>query len=306
MTIFATLQPLEKVSHYTPLGIRFWDFTRDVAVSAGLQVTIRPPGRLDLTRRAFQTPSGIYAFHNLPGLRHLEASDPDLPAGVHPVNGSPPQSQRFIIEVEDRLRRFLPVSFAVALPHRGIYPTRPLGSPPGDGLPGFFLFSAPSRAILADTAVLRAQLMERLPGGQTRPAAYAVLEALVVEAGTGLPPVGGAPAIGIADENGSVLAAFPYPNFATSVTAISSPPGPPETRFRAWDLIVRVRYDPASHLRLDNVARLPDLGAILTQPHTRLLATTLGASQSQLNTRLVFGQPLLIQTAGRSDLWIEP
>ena len=164
---------LEELEVFTPLGIRFWDLTRDVAVSEGLQVTIRPPERPDLARQAFQTPSGIYAFRNLPGLRHVEASDPDLPAGVHPVDGSPPQGQRFIVEVEDRLRRFLPVTFAVDLPHRGIYPTRPLGSPPGDGLPGFFLFSAPSRAILADTAVLRAQLVERLPGGQTRPAAYA-------------------------------------------------------------------------------------------------------------------------------------
>lgn len=306
MAIFATLQPLEKVSHYAPLGIRFWDLVRDVAVTDGLQVSIRPPDRPDLERRAIQTISGIYAFRNLPGLRSLEASDPGLPPGVHPVDASPPQSQRFVVEVKDLLRRFLPATFQVNLPHRGIYPTRPAGSPPGLALPGFFLFSAPSRGILADMAVLRAQLVERLPGGQTRPAAYAVLEVLALEPDGGIPLAGGVPAAGIADERGTILVAFPYPAFATGVGPVSPPPGPPETRMQAWDVIVRVRYSPASQGRPDNAARLPDLGAILTQPPARLLATAVDPGQVQLNTRLVFGQPLMLQTAGHSELWIEP
>jgi hypothetical protein len=303
MAAFATLQPLEKVSHYTPLGIRFWDLARNAPISAGLQVSIRPPDRPDLRRRAFQTTSGIYAFRNLPGLRSLEASDPELQSGLHPADASPPLPQRFVVEVEDDLGRFLPVTFQVALPYRGIYPTQAPGSPPGDGLPGFFLFSAPSRGVLADMAVLRAQLVERLPGGHTRPASHAVLQVAAIEP-DGLP--GGAPALGIADARGSALVAFPYPGFAASVGLLSPPPGPPETRLQAWDVSVSVRYAPALQGRPDGVARLPDLGAILTQPPARLLPAASGPAESQLNARLVFGQPLMLQTAGSSDLWIEP
>lgn len=302
MTGFASLQPLERVSHYTPLGIRFWDLARAAAVSQGLQVRIRPPDRPDLERRAFQTASGIYAFRNLPGLRSLEASDPQLPPGVHPVDASPPQPQRFVVEVEDRLERFLPAAFQVYLPYRGIYPTQPAGSPPGAALPGFFLFSAPTRSILADMAVLRAQLVERLPGGQTRPASYAVLEVTALEP-DGTPS--SAPVMGIADERGSVLAAFPYPGFAAGIGFMSPPPGPPETRLQAWDVIVSVHYAPASQRRPDSAARLPDLGAILTQPAARFLPTATDPGQLQWNARLVFGQPLTLQTAGNSDLWIE-
>ncbi len=196
-TIFAALQSQEKVSHYTPLGIRFWDWAGDVAVTEGLQVGIRPPARPDLQRRAFQTPSGIYAFRNLPGLRGLEASNPELPPGVHPVDSSPLQPQCFVVEVEDRLGRFLATTFQVDLPYRGIYPTRPAGSPLEPALPGFYLFSAPNRTVLAEMAVVRAQLVERLPDARTRPASHAVLEVVAVEP-DGVP--GSTPAVGIADE----------------------------------------------------------------------------------------------------------
>src|SRR5262245_50957031 len=107
--IFATLEPLEKISVYTPLGIRFWDLAGDVAVVDGLEVTARPPGAPQLTRRAFQTASGVYAFRDLPGLRSQEASNPELAAGVHPIAGTP--LARFVIDVRDRLQRFLPATF---------------------------------------------------------------------------------------------------------------------------------------------------------------------------------------------------
>jgi hypothetical protein len=303
MTLFATLEPLEKTSHFAPLGIRFWDPAREVPVTGGLWVTIRPPHRPDLMRRAFQTWSGIYAFRNLPGLRGLEVADPDLPPGVHPIDGSPPSLHRFVVEVEDRLDRFLPLTFQIDLPYRGIYPTGTTMSPPGSPLPGFFLFSAPSRTILADAVTLRARLVERLPDFRIRPASYAVLEVVTIESDSA---AGSTPIVGIADERGSVLVTFPYPSFATSVGPMSPPPGPPMTRLQSWEAIVRVRYAPANQTRPDSAARLPELGAILTQPFARFLATAAGPGEFQLNTRIVFGQPLTLQTAGSSDLWLEP
>jgi len=298
MTIFATLQPLEKVSVYTPLGIRFWDLAADEAVTDGLEVSIRPPGRSDLRRRAFKTASGIYAFQNLPGLRSLESSDPDLPAGAHPQPASPPFDWRFVVEVKDRLSRFLPVNFLVDLPHRGIYPTKALISPPGASLRGFLLFSAPSRQTRSDLAVIQAQLVERIGPGQVRPAAYAALEIKAPQQYAWK---------GIADENGAVLVSFPYPPFAAEVAPLSPPPGPPETRIQAWDITIRVYYKSnIVQSRPDSIARLPDLGAILKQPVAQMLRTPAAVGQTQLEDRLVFGQPLLLQTTGTSEFWIEP
>lgn len=303
MAQFVNLQPLEKVGRYTPLGIGFWDLAGGKPVRDGLQVSIRPAGwpspeSRSLRRQAFRTLSGVYAFQDLPGLRQLEASDPALPAGMHPLPPSPPQPQRFVVEVEDLLYRFMPVNFLVELPYRGLYPTTVPASPPGSGLPGFFLFSSPSRQTLTGLAVVRAQLVERVPAGGTRPAAHAVLEVAASRQ-----PVWK----GIADQRGVVLVAFPYPPFAAEVAPISPPPGPPETRVQAWDVTIRVLYrSTIGQSRPDSAARLPDLGAILTQPAAAFLPSPTASPQAQLNTRLVFGRPLLLRTAGTSELWIEP
>jgi len=297
LPIFATLEPLEKISLYTPLGIRFWDLASDVAVVDSLEVTARPPGQPQLSRRAFQTASGVYAFRDLPGLRRLEVSDPNLPAGMHPIESSPPSSARFVIEVRDRLQRFLPATFQVDLPYRGVYPTQPAGGPTGERLPGFFLFSAPTRPALSNLAVVRAQIVERLGLGQFRPARFAVLELQM----PGRPSM-----IGIGDENGGVAVYFPYPPFATTVGPVSPPPGPPDTRRQAWDVTIQARYGLAAQTKPDDSASLPDLGAILKQPPAGIWATQAGPRQAQLTARLVFGQPLILQTAGKSELWIEP
>jgi hypothetical protein len=300
MPIFATLQPLEKVSVYTPLGIRFWDAAADVAVTDSLDVTARPPDRPDLTRTAFRTLSGVYAFRNLPGLLSLESFDPDLPAGVHPIPASPPESYPFIVEVSDLRGRFVPVTFQVDLPYRGIYPTQPTGdpggSPPGAALPGFLLFSAPSRELSSGLAVVRAQLVERLGPAQTRPASYAVLEV----SAPGQPTW-----IGLADERGTVAVVFPYPRFTTSVGPLSPPVNLVGPRAQSWDITVRARYLPVSQTKPDTVAILPDLGSILTQPAADLWLSAPGPGQAELNVQLRFGQPLILQTAGTSELWIK-
>jgi len=296
LPIYATLQPLEKTGAYTPLGIRFWDAARNMAITDGLDVTARPPGRPDLARHAFQTLSGVYAFQGLPGLHSLENLDPLAPAGASPPLPSPPDSYRFVIEVRDRLERFGPVAFKVDLPYRGIYPTRSTASPPQAALPGFFLFSSPNRPLLSDLGVARAQLVERTGPGQFRPAAYAVLA---------LQPAGGQTWYGIADPNGSAAVAFPYPSFSSTVGPISPPPGPPETRLQTWDVTLSVLYQPAQQTLPDATASIPDLGAILTQSPAKFWLTQAGPGQVQMTKQLVFGQPLVFQTVGVSELWIE-
>lgn len=298
LPIIANLRPLDKVNHFVPLGIRFWDFATEKSVTDGLDVTARRLDRSHPVRRAFQSISGIYAFRDLPGLRRIERPDPDLPAGVHPVASSPPDQYPFVIRVADRLGRYLAVNFQVDLPHRGIYPIQPPStSPPGSGLPGFFLFSSPTRQLLSSLAMVQAQLFERLGPGQFRPAAHATMEIIAPRQ-----PVWR----GIADERGTVLVAFPYPPFATEVAPVSPPLGAPETRVQAWDITVRVNYrSDIEQSTPDSVALLPDLGDILTQPPASLWLTQSGPGLAQLDTRLIFGQPLRLQTAGAAELWIE-
>ena len=292
---FAAMKPLEQVAHYTPLGIRFWDLAEDRAIVDGLEVIARPTGQPHLTRWAFQTLSGVYAFHNLPGMRSLERSGPDSPAGIHVPDGSPPVSKQFIVEVIDHLTRFVPVSFVVNLPYYGIYPTSPQFSPPTNGLPGFFLFSDPSRPTLSNLAVVRAQLLERLAPGDFVPAQHAVLV---------LQPTGGPVWYGIANELGNVAVLFPYPQFAGSVGPVSPPPGPPHTRVQSWDVRVRVLYRPATQSKLDRFATHPSLGSLFAQPEAQIFPDPSGPIQLQLNSSIVLGQPLLLQTDGVSELWI--
>lgn len=295
--IFASLQPLERVGRYTPLGIRFWDPAAGAPVVDDLEVDAMPPDRPDMSRRAEITPSGIFAFHRLPGMQSLEVSDPDLPAGSHPFNKSPPFSARLLVSVRDRQERFQPCVFFVDLPHQGIYPTRPTSSPPG-GLPGFYLFSAPTRTPVASLAVVRAQVVERLGLDESRPASFAVLE---------VQPPSGPAWPGIADERGSVAVFLPQPGFSPpppQTSPLTPPPSP--TRFITWDLNVRVRFASPPLKPLQGFS-MPLLRDVLNQPPARVYADLDAPGQpiAQLSVSLVFGRSQLVQTAGRSELWIE-
>jgi hypothetical protein len=283
------LTPLEHLTIFTPFGMRFWDAARQVQVREGLIVTARPQGTRHTVTQAFRTSSGVYAFHGLPGLRAVEYPTED-PAPT----GSPPATRRFIIEVLDQQQRFLPVVFGVDLPYYGIFPTETLSSPPGSRLPGFYLFSSPTRPAMSSLAVLRAQLSERLDAVARRPAAHAVLEVRLA----GQPTV-----YGLADERGCLAVMFPYPPF--SAASIGSPPG---TSLAAaepqhWVLSIGVRYNPAA-LSFPAVTTLPDLRSIFSQTPGVIWPTVVGQPVDQLSAVLSFGQELVLRTAAESELLI--
>jgi hypothetical protein len=266
------------VTIFTPLGIRFWDTSRDVAVTDALEVVAWPPSQPERKRAAVRSLSGIYAFHGLPGMRDVEyPEDPDA------LQLSPPVQRRFVVSVSDARRRFLPVVFSVDLPQFGIYPssTVPPGGPP---IPGLYLFSSPTRPAGA-LAVVRAQLAEDATG---TPAAHAVVE---VEAPQGQL------FHGIADENGSVAVMFSYPRFRTGAT--SSPPGVAEAPgTQTWPLTVRVRYSPFLQTPVQG-SKLPDLRSILGQSDARLQATTSTSSlTNEISAELEFGRELILRTLG--------
>lgn len=281
--ILESSNPLEQVTIFTPLGIRFWDPVQDTQVTDGLIVTAFPEGARRNGTRAFRTLSGVYAFRGLPGLHDVEYPGDDLPTA------SPPVTVRFIIQVFDERRRFLPVIFGVDLPHYGIYPTNPPLSPPGDSLSGFYLFSAPTRPGAPSLAVVRAQLVERVDAVARRSAAHAVLEIEVP---------GGRTWYGVADERGSVAVLFPYPTFTIS-TGLTSPAAlPPVAPTQSWNLNVRVRYDPAA-LSFSNGFRIPDLRSLFSQSPGKLWSTAIaqpGQPVSQMSAELIFGHQLVMRT----------
>jgi hypothetical protein len=199
---------------------------------------------------------------------------------------SPPLIERFVVAVEDEQRRFLPVTLRVDAPFHGIYPSALVSSPPGESLPGFFLFSAPWRAAAA-LATVRADLVRSSTG---QPAAYAVLELDVQDSGVWH---------GIADQRGSVAVFFPAPPF--QATLGSSPPGPQAPpQAQQWQVTARVLFEP-DHLETPAGAVEPDLRTILTQAAGVLWPTAAGAPAAALSATLSFGQDLILRTAGLAE-----
>ena len=273
---------LEQQPVYTLLGIRFWDPASSDVVSRGLDVWAWPEGQPEATSKAFRTGAGVYAFRGLAGLRHLEYPA----AGVDPWTATP---VRFVVQALDARRRYLPLVFAVNVPHRGIFPSSALRSPVVSAAPGCWLFSAPTRMSRPALGVVRAHLLE---AGSTVPLAHAVVEVTLA----------GATWYGISDERGQVAVFFPLPSF-TSQTGFASPPSAmPE---QSWPVNVRVRHAvPDQETPAGAIA--PDVRTLFSQPARDIWLTSGGATAASLTTDLFFGEELVLQTAGETTLWLEP
>lgn len=286
---------LESISTFTTLGIRFWDSATDIPVADNLIVTAR---RVDPGFRivpAVRNASGIYVFHDLPGLRAVQYPS-RRPERQQPLD--------FLITVEDRGNRFLPMIFGVQLPlpYRGIFPSGEMLSPPG-GLARAYLFSAPHRMLPPTLAAVRADLHDI---DQDRPAAHAVMQ---VEAG-------GRRYTGIADHNGRVLVAFPYPPADRLRTG--SPPGSGQGPIseQSWPVHVRVRYGPdLLEPRFPEAGWpwtvTPSLKRILADQRPALIiAHESDAPRTEWTRELRFGQQLELRTAqldpaaSAAEVWI--
>jgi hypothetical protein len=283
------LAPPERVTIFTPLGIRFWDAAKDVPVKDGLMVTARSGTAPYSVVSAFRTRSGVYAFQGLPGLRHLEYPDEGGPLAL-----SPPAGKRFLIEVTDTEGRYLPVTFGVDVPYQGIFPSGAPTSPPGNKPPGFYLFSAPTRTVTPELAAVRAQLEDR---ATQKPAGHAVLE---------IQAPGDQTWYGLADERGCIAVLFPYPTFTSPLHGSPPAPSPPEGDGQSWHLNIRVRYSPPV-LSLPPGGSLPYLQSILSQAPGSIwssVAVPYGQPLSWVSAELFFGQELVLRTDARSTLVI--
>jgi hypothetical protein len=291
-TVGAAWRSVERISIITPLGIRFWDPAFDVQISDGLTVTAYPQGTRRPATTAFCTQGGIYAFQGLPGLHDIEypQNDPASP-------GSLPVSARLLIEVADTASRFLPVAFLIDAPFNGIFPTDLPQSPLAPAPPGFYLFSAPTRAGSPLSALVRAQLSERLDEINEMPAAYAVLE---IDAPTGNTW------IGMADDRGAVAVLFPYPTFTGASNAASSLLPSAAVAPQSWPIDLRVRYQPSA-LIFPTGSALPELRSVLAQAPAAIWtqrASPPGQALASLPATLVFGEELTMRSAQESGLLI--
>lgn len=288
-----TIEIIERLRIFTPLGIRFWDPVRDCAIREGLAVTARREGTARPVRRAFRTGSGIYAFQRLPWLQAVEY--PDAAADTPEDQAGP---FRYIIEVQDEQSRFLPVVFAVDLPlsARGVYPGAVAASPPEEGPAGFYLFSAPARGAIPGIATVHAQLRD-VPADE--PAAFAVLEVSMDDTTW----------YGLADDQGRVTVRFPYPRVEAPLFG-SPPAGSEPLADHTWDLDVRVRYQPDG-LTYYPPAGIPDYRSMFEQEQGMLYehspdGSPPGVPGESLPVSLHYGEPAIVRTGGVSELLVRP
>lgn len=285
-----TLYARERLGVHTILGIRFWDPLYDAQVRSGLRVTAWRAAQTDRVVHAFRTRSDIYAFQNLPGLRDLEyATDPN----IAPLT-SPFEVRRYIVQVEDLERRFLPVASAIdlPLPYRGAFPGNGIGSPPGLSPPGFLLFSAASRQRPYWMAGIRGELQDLNSGG---PARHAKIQVRV--AGRNL--------FGLSDMEGRFAIHLPYPNIAVDLST-SPPPtlGIGSVYSQSWPVEVEVFYQPDSQIALPSTV-LPDYLSILTQPLAQVRVQS-SISATTWTGMLEYGRELKVTTLGEANLLVSP
>jgi hypothetical protein len=283
---------LENLLIRTPLGVRFWDHGANEPVRDHLNVTAWPREGGLTPIHAVRNPSGIYAFHGLPGLRDWE-----YPFDYQEFESSPPISKQYILKIVDLHKWFLNVAAIVEAPQPDdddrIY-TTPLSSP-ADGDKGFRLFSAPTRPAKSHLAVVRAYLWDT---SQNKQAAYAALKV----------NIGGTTWTGIADELGMIAIMFPYPMIMRALDV-----SPPSSRIpfheQSWDITVRAFYGGTDMTPLPN-AELPNLANILKQIQAEIYNTVTSPSGELLAT-LTLGQELVLRTRNtdkrnRSKLFIKP
>lgn len=261
-------EPPERVSIACPLGLQFVDVATGALGPRNLEATAQPAGAPPLKNRPLTTPvatpSGVLAFHGLPGLREFEHSDTG--------DGwqEPGSTRKFQIELTDPFGRFLPCTFVVTAPTKGLAVFADNSSPPWSETGAAPLFSAPARAVPGGLAVVRAQLRELATG---KPAAWAVMEANYFS--------GGSPRVarGMADDKGSLVLLFAYPEGQRRAFN-GSPRGNGGIWEQQWTLDLSVYYqfarDPEE--RADYALRLAQPSAVAWRgdsPLTQLREDTL-------------------------------
>jgi hypothetical protein len=203
---------LETVSRVTPMGVRFRDIATGAIVADGLEVRVRPADAPRRWQPAFATRGGTFAAADLPGLRELKRDADGMPRGRDLERGAGDAAywaaigagrRPFVVEVTDRWRRYLPMTIALSLPHRGLaLPACVAPKAHGEAVP---LYPAPALTPAPGLAAVRVELWD---AARDAPASWARVEVTL----------GGEVATGVADDRGAVLVLAPWPRIANGAS----------------------------------------------------------------------------------------
>jgi hypothetical protein len=281
--------PLEVSRIFTPLGIRFWDLTQDVPISDGLMVNLRLMNSPAHPLPAVLTPSGVYAFFGLPGLRAAEYPDGSGQFG-------PPRTFSYVVTVQDTLGRYLPAVLVYTLDQTGTVLVNGIPDPTR-GARLAYLFSATTRPVPPGVAGVRADLADQ---STKAPAVWAVIRVQV----SGQAEVW----TGIADDNGRVLVLVPFP--VVDRLRLGSPPGSGQGNItgESWPLTVQVLYSPDSlTFPLATLPGLvwpftvtPNLKGILEDQKPATIWSDPATPVKQLAASLSLGQDLVLRSGSSS------
>lgn len=288
------LDPAGAPARRSLLGVRALDLVRETPVTRGLIMTLRPASDDWLERpprRPVQGPSGIFSFHDLPGMRDAEVG------GSTPPGSSDP-SVEFVLEVHDRLGRYLPAAVGLTLPRAQALLSLSL-------LPGPSYVPPPGWGRLRG-GVARWEPSSKVDGAEASSAAWSRVEAAV----EGTPS-----ASGLADHRGEFALFFPLSDPLTTG-------GGENLAGRTWAVEVTVRYDPTRQDVLAGTAprpgtgRVPSLASLLAQPEAPILTVwadggpptpsdppTAPWAQNRA-AQIEHEVPLTITTEGSSALWV--
>jgi len=285
------LLPMERITTHTLLGIRFWDRLTNQVIADGLQVKAQ---RLSADRSqrlgkpvfGRATPSGTIAFFGLTsGERPIDPDQSPWEPGI--------PKEDVVIDLVDRSNRFLPMSFVVQVPFKGVFRGQGDGFHPeaiAEEALGVQLWSAPTRPIPPGMAVIRTQIV--IGDGVDAPPAVNALAQVRAAAS----PAAGFDYYGLTDDRGVVLLLIPYPPIPDPSTPDT--PYPPLVQ-QTFPLTLTV-YHASNLAQLPGSDRL-DLEAVLNQPpvdiaihRTEAGGLTFG---DELPITLQFGRPLIFGTA---------
>jgi hypothetical protein len=274
---------LEQVVKVGPFGVRFWDVTAMAPAGAGLSVVAFPASFPELRSDAGQNHTGVYFFHDLPGMRRVEngSGDDDF------WTANPPTIP-FIVEVSDPQQRYLPYQLSVLMPAHGLFtlagsPVSTTLTPDPTWLP---VFSDPARLMPGPKAVIHALLKDDalaspLATAEDSPAAWALVTAQIS---------GSLMMSGLADDRGAVSLSVPYPEPTNSPFGSPLGPGSLKLSDQTWPLTISVFYSETT-----GVGLLPDLEAVIQQPAAKTWRDT--AHSAPIDTFTVqFGKELVLRS----------
>lgn len=269
------------VTRVTPFGVRFVDPANGKPVHDGLRVALYPESRPDRRCDAYVTAGGVFAVQRVPDLGAFDRGD-GRRAFWQTALGTP---KPYVVEVQDLLGRFMPMSLRTTLPTPGPFGTGPLAS----GLPPAVpLVSAATRRAPPAAAVVRADLLDT----DGRPLKHAML--IVRCAGH---EVGS----GIADKQGRVAVMFNHPEPAA------------DSAFE-WTLDLQLFCAaPATGITDPALpAAPPERAQLMAQRNGaawKLFATwdaTAGTGDDFVPVRLQLGHELVLKTSGWPGLLATP